>query len=88
MEARYPEIVLSDNLCSRLKLILYPDKPWIDCYNLVVIQLSDLRAKAKAFYSDKDSLEILKELIRYSDEDLLEMLGIQQRIGFKASRIA
>jgi len=35
MEAKYPEIVLGEALCIKIKNIYFDDKKWVDCHNEV-----------------------------------------------------
>jgi len=58
-----------------LKDIYFSEKPWVECYRDVAIKLTDLKRLAKAFYVDMNDLETLKELIKYSNEDILEVFN-------------
>ena len=72
MEAKLPEITLGETVCRKLKDIYFSEMPWISCYRDVAIKLTELKRLAKAFYADKNDLEVLKELIKYSDTDIVE----------------
>ena len=72
MEAKLPEITLGETVCRKLKDIYFNDDLWIDSYRGVAIKLSELKRIAKDFYVDKNDVEALKELIKYSDTDIVE----------------
>lgn len=74
MEAKYPEINLGEIICAKLKILYFSDEPWIDCYKKVAAKFSLAKKNAKKFYSNDETADILKELIKYSSEDLKELI--------------
>ncbi len=77
MEANYPEINLGATICERLRTIYHPDKPWVDCYKEIAQKLTELKANSCKFYTDKTEIEILMELCKYNDQDLMEMFHVE-----------
>jgi hypothetical protein len=73
MEAIYPEIILGSTISEKLKAIYHTDTHWSECYQEVAKMFSGLKTGARKFYSDKSELDILKELTRYSQDDIKEM---------------
>jgi hypothetical protein len=72
MEAKYQEIVLGERVCEKLKDIYFKDIPWVECHKQVADKLTHLKRIAKRFYVDKDRVEILKELVKYSEQDIVD----------------
>lgn len=68
------EVNLSAPLCLKLKELYFPDKPWVNCHNEISVKFTELKQKAMKFYIDKTKMEVLKELLKYSKEDLQEIL--------------
>ncbi len=73
MEARYQEITIGEQICKKLKDIHFNDVPWSECYKDVAEKFSALKVIARKFYANKDELEMLKELAKYSIMDIKEM---------------
>ena len=73
MEAKYPEITLGEPICIQLKQMYFPETPWPECYRQIADRLTELKKIARKFYVGKDNCEILKEIIKYSDDDIREM---------------
>lgn len=42
------------------------------------MKFNELKAVAHGFYADKDRIGVLQELIRYSDQDIMDMFGLEQ----------
>jgi predicted nuclease of restriction endonuclease-like RecB superfamily len=61
---------LGANVCNSLKQIYFPDQPWQACYRDVAQKFTCLKQIMRKFYSDKSEIDMLKELQRYSPEDL------------------
>lgn len=76
MEAKYPEITLGEPVCEKLKDIFYPDKHWSSCVYAVANKFSALKVIARKFYTGKTELEMLRELSRYTKEDIIDSMGI------------
>ena len=72
MEAKYPEITLGENICIKLKEIYFKDIPWVECYREVAKKLSELKVIGKKFYVDKNIIEVLTELNKYSHQDIID----------------
>ena len=75
-----PEITLGETVCRKLKDIYFSEMPWISCYRDVAIKLTELKRLAKAFYADKNDLEVLKEFIKYNNMDILEVFNTRNVI--------
>lgn len=78
MEAKYPEITLGETVCRKLKDIYFKDQAWPDCYKEVAEKFTELRHIVKKFYGYETTLEICKELIKYSDEDIIEAFSTKE----------
>jgi hypothetical protein len=76
-EPKYPEITLGEMVCEKLKAIYHTDDPWQKCYMQVAQRFTDLKRIARKFYCDKDELEMLQELVRYSEKDIQEMIHVE-----------
>lgn len=72
MEAKLPEITLGETACRKLKDIYFKDEKWPDCYKKVAEKFTELRCIGRNFYGYETELEIIKELARYSEKDILE----------------
>lgn len=72
MDAIREEIELGARICSRLKNIYFKDTAWINCYKLIASKFTFLKNKARKFYPDKTSIEIIQELLKYKDQDLMD----------------
>jgi hypothetical protein len=66
------EIEIGSRICSKLKRIYFIDEPWVKSRDKVAIKFSTLKSKMKEFYSHLSAINILKELDKYSDKDLIE----------------
>lgn len=69
-------ITLGAAVCEKLKVIFHPDEPWSACHKQVAKRFSELKVKMREFYTDKDDKGILQELVRYSVDDLKDVLEI------------
>lgn len=72
MEASYQEITLGIPVCVKLKAIYFRDAPWAECYRDVAAKLSQLKAILKQFYGEKTTVEVMKELLMYNDQGIME----------------
>lgn len=70
MEAKYPTITLSELPVEKIKTIYFPDQPWADCYKEVAQKFTALKQIMRKFYTDKEEIEMLRELATYSKEDI------------------
>lgn len=62
--------MLGERVCEKLKDIYFKDILWIDCHKDVAFKFTHLKRIAKHFYVDKSLTDVLKELIKYSDQDI------------------
>jgi hypothetical protein len=63
-------------VCEKLKVIYFKDLPWVDCYKTIAQRFTELKKIARKFYYDKNEIEILKELNKYTHnaiKDAFEM---------------
>ena len=74
MEAPSQEITLGTTICEKLKAIYHPDLPWVDASDPVSVLFTKLKKQARSFYLDKNELEILMELSKYSEQDFRDSL--------------
>jgi hypothetical protein len=74
MEAKLPEITLGETICEKLKNIYFHDESWISCYKKVAYKFSELKKIAKRFYSDKSNIEVLREICKFSENDIKDIL--------------
>ncbi len=72
MEAKLQEITLSSGICERIRQIYHPNEQWGECHGNISKRLNQLKAIMRKFYCDKTDLEILRELCRYSTNDIKE----------------
>lgn len=70
------EINLGAAICEKLKAAYFPDVPWVTCRCMVAERLRELKKKMKGFMPDKTDIELLQELLRYSNEDILDVMEI------------
>lgn len=62
-------------MCEKLKNIYFNDIHWSDCYKNVAVKFTELKEKARKFYVEKQEIEILKELCKYNEQDLIDMMS-------------
>lgn len=67
------EINLGASICSQLKILYFPDVQWVKCYNDVAKKLTHLKKISEKLYADKTKIDVLKELNKYSANDILEL---------------
>ena len=70
MDAKYPEITLGETVTGMIRNVYHHDDEWPACYKQVADKFTELKKIMRKFYTDKSDLEILKELIRYSQDDI------------------
>lgn len=70
MEAKVHEITLGETVCDRLKIIYFDKRPWPECYKDVARKFSELKVIMRKFYVDKTEIEMLRELTRFTYQDL------------------
>jgi hypothetical protein len=58
-------------ICKRLKKI-YPNKSWM----AIASVFTELKKKARAYHPGLDDIKIIRELMKYSDQDVLDALSI------------
>jgi hypothetical protein len=57
-------------ICKRLKNI-YPDKSWMGIAGL----FTELKKKARIYHPGLDDVKLIRELMRYSHQDVIDALG-------------
>ncbi len=72
MEAKLHEITLAAGICERIRQIYHPNEQWGECHGDITRRLNQFLGIARKFYCDKTELEMLKELARYSTDDIKE----------------
>lgn len=70
------EINLGETVCRKLRAIYFSEIAWSECYRLVAQKFCELKVIARKFYADKNEIEMLMELSRYSSQDLQDMMSI------------
>lgn len=73
MESKIAEINLGAAICEKLKIIYFDKQSWSSCHEKVKLKFNELKSIAKKFYSDKTELEVLKELIKYTNQDIIDL---------------
>jgi len=68
---------LGTPICMKLKNIYFSDKKWPECYKEVASKFTQLKRVARKFYTDKSELEMLKEIAKYSENDLKDTYEIE-----------
>ena len=74
MDAIYPEINLGESICRRIKQAYYPHVAWPECYQQVAKDFTELKKIARKFFSTEDEQGMLKQLTRFQEEDIAEMM--------------
>jgi hypothetical protein len=74
-ESHLVEINLGAIVCAKLKTIYFYEIEWIDCYKLVSAKFVDLLQIAKKFYADKSKIDTIKEIVKYSNNDIVELFA-------------
>lgn len=77
MESAHHEIALGTPICEKLYEIYFYESKWPDCYRDVARKYSDLKSIAKKFYVGKDRYWIAKELIGYTNQDIIEAFKME-----------
>lgn len=57
-------------ICKRLKNI-YPDKTWMGIAGL----FTELKKKARIYHPGLDDIKLIRELMKYSHQDVIDALG-------------
>lgn len=57
-------------ICKRLKNI-YPDKTWMGIASL----FTELKKKARIYHPGLDDIKLIRELMKYSNQDVIDALG-------------
>lgn len=60
-------------ICKRLKKI-YPDKSWMAISGV----FTKLKQKARVYHPGLDDLKLIRELLKYSDQDVLDALAVDR----------
>jgi hypothetical protein len=63
-------IVEGAEICKRLKKI-YPEKTWMTIASV----FTQLKNKARPFYPGMTDINLIRELYKYSDQDMIDALG-------------
>lgn len=63
-------IVEGAEICKRLKKI-YPEKTWMAIAGV----FTQLKNKARPFYPGMTDINLIRELFKYSDQDMIDALG-------------
>ncbi len=61
-------------VCVKLKAIYHTDKPWGSCYQDVSSLFSKLKKVMRPFYGTLDNIDLLKELNKYTNDDIIEAM--------------
>ncbi len=69
-------IELGARVCKKLKDIYFNEKSWVDCHHEVAKRFTNLKQIAKKFYGDKEELEVLHELAKYTDDGIRDAFEI------------
>ena len=69
------QITLGAMACARLKNIYFENEHWVSCCRKVAAKFSELKVKARAFYVDKNETEMLMELSKYNDQDIIDAMN-------------
>ncbi len=76
--AKYPEILLSEDICKRIKDKYFPNASYSTVVNKVGLKFSDLKRAARDIFSDQADIEILQRLSKFSVEDFDEFLEVAE----------
>ena len=69
------EINLGAMVCDQLKIIYFRNEKWIDCHARVTEKFTALKKIMRKFYPEKTTSEILREVGKYSREDIADIFG-------------
>lgn len=67
------EINLGATICSTLKLMYFPEAEWVTCYRAVGLKFTELKERMRKFDKTKDTIALLQELLKYSQQDLVDV---------------
>lgn len=70
------EIELRARLANRIKAVKYSDKVWPEIYQTIAKEISLVVKHGIMIYPEKSQEERIHELIKYSDEDLQDVLDL------------
>lgn len=68
------EIMLGENVCVKIKNIYFKELPWANCYKDVAHKFSMLKSVACKFYPEKNKIDILLEICKYNEQDIIDAL--------------
>jgi hypothetical protein len=74
-EAKYPEVTLSEYICSKIKNIYFADKIWPECYRQVANKFTEFKVIVRKFYGGytrDDNIELLKRVRHFAENDIKE----------------
>ena len=78
MDEKYPElartVTLGEPICIKLKQIYFAEQKWAACYRQVGAKFTALKQQARKFYPGKKDHEMLMEIIKYTNEDIVELM--------------
>lgn len=72
-------VTLGETVCAKLRDIYFANIPWIDCHTDVAARFTHLKIIARNFYTDKSEHEMLIELNKYSQQDILDAFSAEQK---------
>ena len=67
-------ITLGSQVCAKLRTIYFSNEKWVVCYRSVADLFGNLKHEARKFYPDKNEVELLQELTKYSTNDITDAL--------------
>jgi hypothetical protein len=74
----YPEIEFGRRISIKLKEFFFKDEAWTPKMLCVIIEkLNQLKEIAKPFYPEKDTVELVKMLADYSQQDIAEAFAME-----------
>ena len=74
-EAKLPEITLGESICTKLKQIYHLNQPWAQLKHSIPAKLVRLKQTMRTAYPDWDEAMRLRELARFTEQDIREALG-------------
>lgn len=72
MDAVTIQINLGAVICEKLRNLFFTREPWAKCTDKVSKKFTELKINARLFFTTLDEIEMLREVSKYNEQDLLD----------------